>query len=40
MLKGGINPNHPNPHPIVDGLDQVLLGAEVAFCGLDRSMAE
>ncbi len=31
---------YPDLDAIVDGLNEVLLGAEVAFGGLDRGMAE
>jgi len=31
---------YPDLDAIVDGLNEVLLGAEVAFGGLDRSVAE
>ncbi len=29
-----------NSHSVVDGMDEILLGAEVAFGGLDGGMAE
>ncbi len=31
---------HPDLNPVIDGLDEVLFGAEVAFGGLDGGMPQ